>query len=236
MNDLTFLFFHSAFHEKTWSSGTSLHLKWSNSIWQLLVRWKENSHDSWLNAAAWGVWKHLFFDKTYFYWFNYQFLNISSGRLGWKSSVYQLTNPGIARKMCALGWVPTVWSWAMGIIRLSAGFTSCCVSPWDSVILTFFSCRAMLRWPGKGLLFSPNFDSWRQYCVLVQSINLSSELSQEYSLYVPSFCSISLCESTVSIMSTPKSRTRKDTFSILVTQYKHIIHNNYWVNTFLGWR
>lgn len=139
--------------------------------------------------------------------------------------------------MCALGSVPTVWCLAMRIIWLSAGFTSCCVLPWDSVILTFLSCRAMLRWPGRGLLFSPNFDSWGQWRVLTQSITLSKSLSQEYSLYMPPFSSVSLCDSTVSITSIPKPRTRKEViFSIfLVTQYRHIIHINYWVITFICW-
>lgn len=82
---------------------------------------------------------------------------------------------------------------------------------------------------GRGLLFSPNFDSWGQCRVLTQSITPSKLLSQEYSLYAPPFSSISLCDSTVPITSTPKSRTRKEViFSVfLVTRYRYIIHINY---------
>lgn len=139
--------------------------------------------------------------------------------------------------MCALGSIPTVWSLAMRIIWLSAGFASCCVLPWDSVIVTFLSCRAMLRWPGRGPLFSPNFDSWGQCRVLTLSIALSKALSQGYSLYVPPFSSFSLCDSTVSIASIPKSRPRKEViFSSLVTEYRRIVHINYWVNAFICWR
>lgn len=139
--------------------------------------------------------------------------------------------------MCALGSVPTVWCLAMRIIWLSAGFTSCCALPWDSVILTFLRCRMVLMWPGRGILFSPNFDSWGQWRVLTQSITLSKQLSQEYSLYAPPFSSNSLCDSTVLITGIPKSRTRKEViFNIfLVTQYRRIILINYWVNAFICW-
>lgn len=37
MHDLTFVFFHSAFCEKTLSSGMPLHLKISNSVWKSLA-------------------------------------------------------------------------------------------------------------------------------------------------------------------------------------------------------
>lgn len=140
--------------------------------------------------------------------------------------------------MCVLGSVPIVWCLAMRIIWLSAGFPSCCVLPWDPVILTLLSCRAMLRWPGKGLLFSPNFDSSGQCGVLTQSITLSKQLSQEYSLYVSSFSSTSLCGRAVTMTGIWKSRTSKEViFSVFsATQYRCIIHINYHVKAFICWK
>ena len=91
----------------------------------------------------------------------------------------------------------------------------------------FPQLQAMLRWPGRGLLFSPNFDPWGQCCVLTQSITPSKALSQEYTLYAPPFASVSLCDTTLSITGIPKSRTGKEVLFLRLPSNTVQAHNSY---------